>query len=299
MFDLDPRVDFDEKEVIFRIDDEFHGARVGVFRATDHPHGGIADRFASVLRQRTAGGFLDQFLVASLDAAIAFEQMTNVAMFVGDDLDFDVSRLGDEFFQVHASVAERGFGFGPRCPQGRPEHVFALGDPHAFAAAARGGFDQDRKTDFVRDPDRFLVVLDQAVAARHDGHFILDGDRAGGVFVAELFHRLWAGADEVESAFATDFVELSVFGEKTVSRMNRVGIGDFGGGDDLVDPQVAIGAPRGSDAVGFVGQGDVHRITIGLAEHGDRLDAHFTAGANDSQGDLAAVGDQDFFVHRC
>ena len=31
--------------------------------------------------------------------------------------------------------------------------------------------------------------------------------------------------------------------------------------------------------------------------HGDRFDAHFLAGADDAEGDLAPVGDQDFVKH--
>src|SRR3546814_4377758 len=40
-------------------------------------------------------------------------------------------------------------------------------------------------------------------------------------------------------------------------------------------------------------EADVHGVGIGGGMHCDRLDAHFMAGAMDTQRDLAAVGDQD------
>ncbi len=39
------------------------------------------------------------------------------------------------------------------------------------------------------------------------------------------------------------------------------------------------------------------RAAVGLAEDGDRLDAHLAAGADHPQGDLAAIGNQDALEH--
>ena len=36
------------------------------------------------------------------------------------------------------------------------------------------------------------------------------------------------------------------------------------------------------------------RVAIQVAVHGDRADAHLFAGPDDSTGNLAAIGDQDF-----
>jgi hypothetical protein len=41
----------------------------------------------------------------------------------------------------------------------------------------------------------------------------------------------------------------------------------------------------------------MHRVGVGGGMHGDRLDAHLAAGADDAQRDLAAVGDQDLLEH--
>jgi hypothetical protein len=41
----------------------------------------------------------------------------------------------------------------------------------------------------------------------------------------------------------------------------------------------------------------VQRAAVHFGEHGHRADAQLAAGADDADGDFAAVGDQDFFEH--
>ncbi|MNG01334.1 hypothetical protein D3C84_843080 [compost metagenome] len=53
-----------------------------------------------------------------------------------------------------------------------------------------------------------------------------------------------------------------------------------------------------TDADGFVCQAQVHQLFVGLGVNGDGLDAHLFAGTQNPQGDLTAVGDQNFFQLR-
>ena len=80
--------------------------------------------------------------------------------------------------------------------------------------------------------------------------------------------------------------------------MDRVGPGDLGGGDEIRDLEVGDAAGRRADAHVVVGEADVQRLPVGLAVDGDGLDAQFAAGADDPQGDLAAVRDQDLLEHQ-
>ena len=79
--------------------------------------------------------------------------------------------------------------------------------------------------------------------------------------------------------------------------MDGIRTGDLGGGDDAVDLEVGFLAGGGADADGFVGELDVHRIDIGLGVDGDGFDIELAAGADDAEGDFAAIGDQDAFEH--
>ena len=54
-------------------------------------------------------GNLDQLLMPALNRAIALAQMDDVAMPVGQDLEFDMMRPLDILFEKDASVAERAW----------------------------------------------------------------------------------------------------------------------------------------------------------------------------------------------
>ena len=58
--------------------------------------------------------------------------------------------------------------------------------------------------------------------------------------------------------------------------------------------EVALARGGRADADGLVGESHVQRFAVGLGVDGDGLDAELAAGADDAQGDLAAIGDQDF-----
>ena len=61
--------------------------------------------------------------------------------------------------------------------------------------------------------------------------------------------------------------------------------------------QIAVGRLGRADAIGFVGQLQIVRAAVGLAEDGDRLDAQLAARADDPQRDFTAVGYQNSLVH--
>ena len=129
------------------------------------------------------------------------------------------------------------------------------------------------------------------------GTFDFLGQLAGGVFVAHQGHGLVRGTDELNVATAADIGKMRVFGQKTVARMYRLHVADLGGADDAVDLQVAVGGLGRSDAIGLVGQFQVGRAAIGLAEYRHRFDAQLAAGANNSQGNFTAIGDKYPFEH--
>ena len=70
-------------------------------------------------------GLLQNLLIASLDRAVAFEQVDRVTVGVGKNLNFDVPRLRQVFFDQHAVVAESARCL-PLCPgesRGKLGHV--------------------------------------------------------------------------------------------------------------------------------------------------------------------------------
>ncbi len=79
--------------------------------------------------------------------------------------------------------------------------------------------------------------------------------------------------------------------------MDGVGIGDFGGADHGRNIEIAARAFSGADADGFVGKAGVQAMAVGFRVYRYGADAEILAGANDADGDLAPVGDQNLVKH--
>ena len=57
--------------------------------------------------------------MTALNGAIAFAQINCIAMLICEDLNFDVARALEQFFQIDISIAERGLRFSSRGRHGR------------------------------------------------------------------------------------------------------------------------------------------------------------------------------------
>ena len=79
--------------------------------------------------------------------------------------------------------------------------------------------------------------------------------------------------------------------------MNGICIGDFSRGDDIGDIEIRLRAWRRTYTDGLIGKTHMEAISVGSTIYRYGLDAHFLAGTNNSQGNLTAVGYQDFLEH--
>ena len=80
---------------------------------------------------------LDQLLVAPLDGTLTFEQVDDVPVGVGADLDFHVVGLLDEPLHVERAVAKRRLRLAAGRLHRRPRVRQVVHLPHAAPAAAR------------------------------------------------------------------------------------------------------------------------------------------------------------------
>ena len=64
------------------------------------------------------------------------------------------------------------------------------------------------------------------------------------------------------------------------------------------DDPAAVARRLAAEGVGLVGHADVQRFAIEVGVDGNRADAHLAAGPYDTDGDFAAVGDQDLLQHK-
>ena len=74
--------------------------------------------------------------MAALDRAVAFAEVDDVAVGVGEHLDLDVVGVRDELFEQQAAVAEGGLGFAAGALDGFGQFLRGEDFAHAAAAAA-------------------------------------------------------------------------------------------------------------------------------------------------------------------
>jgi len=216
---------------------------------------------------------------------------------VGDDLEFDVVRVLDEFLDVDITVAERFLRLIACVLKARFERCFVEGGAHAFSSTACGGLDHHRVAEFGGHFSGFFLIGDHAITAGCDGNFKF---RRGGtclVFVTHHADDVGGWADEFDLTRVTDVGKLRILGEEAVSGMDGVNVGDFRRADDAIDFEITLGAGAGADADGFIGELHVHGIDVRFGVDGDAFDVEFLTGADDSQGDFAAIGYEDFAKH--
>ncbi len=252
---------------------------------------------ADLVREVRRGRFFDQLLVRGLlHRAVAFADVHHVAERVAQDLHFDVPRLLDELFQIEPAVFEIGFGFGLRGGEGVLEFVGPVDRAHALAAAARGRLEHHGIPDLARRGQRFGGRNEDA-GAGGGGHFGFLHDGFGRGLIAHLLDHRGCGADEGQPMIGADLREARVLGQEAVTRMHRVGARNQRGRNDVGDVEVRARARAGTDAVRFVGAGDVQRGAVRFGKDGDRFGAGLVRGAVDPQRDLAAVRNQNLLEH--
>src|SRR5690242_9274169 len=103
-----------------------------------------------------------------LNGALPLEEVERVSMIVRKDLHFDVPRPLDQPFDVKRAVAERAKRFASRRTDGFEESIAGRGHAHALAAAARGRFDENWKSDRSSGRREACIGLIVGRAARDD-----------------------------------------------------------------------------------------------------------------------------------
>ena len=123
------------------------------------------------------------------------------------------------------------------------------------------------------------------------------GDMLGGGLVAEHFQQLRRGSDEGDVVFFARSREGGIFGEEAVTGMDGVDAMLFGDGDDVGDVEIAahrLAALRGADEVGLVRLEAVEGKAVFVRVDGDGAKPQFRGSAEYADGDLRAIGDEQF-----
>ncbi len=202
MLHLQPRVHFEEVEAPGSgIVEKFNGARHAIPDAGKEFPRLPVQRLAHRPRQVRRRTFLDHFLVPPLQRAVPVSDDQHVAATVAERLHLDMSRRGDQFFQVQVVVAEVGGGQASDTVERLVQFSRTIRATHADAAAARRAFQHHWIADALGLLQGVLHAREQP-AARQEMYADARSNRARFVFQAEAPDVLRPRPDEDDAAFS-------------------------------------------------------------------------------------------------
>ncbi|KPX76436.1 hypothetical protein ALO35_200070 [Pseudomonas amygdali pv. lachrymans] len=89
--------------------------------------------------------------------------------------------------------------------------------------------------------------------------------------------------------------KVGAFREEAITWVNRVGTGTSSDCQQLFDVQIGVGGALTLQPIGFIGLTHMQRVDIGIGIHGHRGNPIVTAGAGNTHGNFATVGNQNLF----
>ncbi len=218
--------------------------------------------------------------------------MNGVTLAVREHLNLDMAGILQILLQIEGVVTESRCCFAARQRYGVEQRRFAVHDAHAAAATPARCLDDHRIAQVACNAQGFIVIVtDGAVRTWHARHTRSLHLRDGRHLVAHHADGLRPRSDENETALLDAFGKIGVLGKKAVAGMNGDRVGDLGGAHHRRNIEVAFRRRRWTDAHRLVGEAHVLEIAIGGRVHGDGLDAELATGAQNTQSDFTAVGD--------
>ena len=297
MLDLQPRVHFHEPDSVGaqafgRISDELDGARADIVDRLGRLDRRRAELFTGRFVHPRRGGFLDHFLVAALQRAVAFEQMDDVAVGVAEHLHLDMAWALDIFFDQHMRVAKRRGSLA----LARGERVGEVGRvldlAHPLAPAARDRLDEDGIADLFRLTRQQIGRLIRTHIARRHRHPCRRHQRFGRILQPHRGDagRRWPNPDQPRIDHGLR--ELGIFGEKPITRMDRLSPRSERSSNDLLTHQITLARRRRPDMHRLIGLAHMQRLRVSIRINRNSANAHRTRSPNNPASNFAPIGDQ-------
>lgn len=106
VLDLETRVDLDKVVAVLLVDQELASTSVSVVGGLGETDGVIEDSLSDIVAEVGRRGHLDHLLVTTLNGAVTFEEVDDVTLAVGEQLDFNVTRSVEESLDENGGVAK-------------------------------------------------------------------------------------------------------------------------------------------------------------------------------------------------
>ena len=184
MLNLDARITFDE--VVspgFRLNEKFYRPGVGIIgrlrKGKRTREKVVADAGIKVGCWRN----FDDLLIALLYRTIPFTQMNDCPCFIRENLHFYVTRVLDEFFDEHSSVAKSTFGLALTAGKSVLKIISVIYGTHASTPASGCGLQHNGQSDLVGSHQR-VCSRGQGVSG-DDGNVEFSREMTGADFVTK------------------------------------------------------------------------------------------------------------------
>ena len=299
VLDLNAGIHLDKIVVFILVDQELQSSCIGISDMLCDRDSVAVKFFLDFLGNRESGSELDNFLIASLQGAVTLKQMCHISVLIGQDLDFDVLGIDQEFLHEDVAVAEGLECFGFDQVKVDADFFDSIAASHASSAAAGSCFENDRETEFHRQLLGFFTALERLLGSGSGRYIAVQRHLLGTELVAHHIQDLGSGSDEFDAGLFAGAREITVFGKKSVSGVDRVTLMHDRQLDDPGDVQIS--AERAfilADQVRLIRCRTESRVSILIGIDRNSLQAKIVTGAEDTHRDLTAVCNQDFFKLR-
>ena len=105
------------------------------------------------------------------------------------------------------------------------------------------------------------------------------------------------GTDEAHAGSLAPIGEVGVLGQKSVTRMDRIGARALRDFDHAFGDQIRIAGGCRSARIGGIGEADVQRLAVSLGVDRDGRDLQLATSAHHANRDLASICDQYLLKH--
>ena len=160
--------------------------------------------------------------MSSLHGAIPLIKVNQIAIFVSQDLHFNVFWILYVFLNKNVIHTKSFPGFTLGIVELRDQILLIPHDSHTSSAASGRSFQHDRIAAESGKLNGILLTADRLIHSRHSGNSRSVGHQLGLNLIAYLPHHLGTWTDECNSCLLTLFREIPVLRQESISRMNGI-----------------------------------------------------------------------------
>ena len=138
--------------------------------------------------------------------------MHQLTLGVANDLNLDMARAADQFFQIHFAIAEGLLGFTAAHADQFQQRVAVFDHAHAASATAPRSFEHHGEADLFGELGNFGRIFRQGSGRRHHRHARRLGQTPRGHLITQRAHYGGWRADENHAGLRAGFGKFWAFG---------------------------------------------------------------------------------------